>query len=265
LVLETQPPLRDGFGEFTVAAAALDAEVILETQVDALDITVLKGGAVAVGNWAREHGFFLPPDAPEVLDFYARRSPIFMATRFNAERAASQGLVEGQGTPVHVVIPTPNPWVPLRILALGRQPGDLIQADIFLMTDREPVMLPRAVEPNGSLEQRGFILERSEPASASLMRDLRSDSRSSWIPEGRPWLTYLRLNVPASTLTFDLAIDASGFGQPDPAAAGLSPDEPATADRAWGVVRALLWVTGAFVVMAAIARRRRPTPPARFA
>jgi hypothetical protein len=61
----------------------------MQKQIDALDITVLKGGAVAVGTWARENGFFLPPDAPEVLQFYASRSPYFMAARFNAAEAAS--------------------------------------------------------------------------------------------------------------------------------------------------------------------------------
>ena len=44
----------------------------------------------------------------------------------------------GDGTPVHVVIPTADPWVPLRILALGQQADDLVQADVFLLTDREP-------------------------------------------------------------------------------------------------------------------------------
>ena len=82
--------------------------MLLETEIDALDITVLKGGAVAVGTWARDHGYFLPPDAPEVLEFYAERSPIFLAARFNAERAAEQGVQRGEGTPIHVVIPTPT-------------------------------------------------------------------------------------------------------------------------------------------------------------
>ena len=54
--------------------AAESAEVLLETRVDALDITVLKGGAEAVGKWALDNGFALTPDAPEVLDFYAERS-----------------------------------------------------------------------------------------------------------------------------------------------------------------------------------------------
>src|SRR5215210_984935 len=80
LVLETQPPVPSA-GALTAFAAAdsARAEVLFETEVDALDITVLKGGGTAVGDWARERGYFLPPDAPEVLDFYAERSPIFLA------------------------------------------------------------------------------------------------------------------------------------------------------------------------------------------
>src|SRR5439155_8475425 len=88
LVQETQPqPLLAPGVAFAAADLAQRATVILKTKIDSLDVTVLKGGSVAVGNWARDHGFFLPPDAPEVLDFYAQRSPIFMAVRFNAARA----------------------------------------------------------------------------------------------------------------------------------------------------------------------------------
>ncbi|MEP6757989.1 MAG: DUF2330 domain-containing protein [Actinomycetota bacterium] len=230
------------------------AEVLMRAKVDSLDITVLKGGAVAVGNWAREHGFFLPPDAPEVLAFYADRSPIFMATRFNAQRAAAQGLAEGEGTPVHVVIPTPNPWVPLRILSLGRSPQDVIQADVFLLTDRAPAMLPQALSPNGDQNQQGIVQERSEPASASLMSDLRSDSRSKWIPNGPMWFTYLKIDTPASTLNHDLAIDASGFGHPDPIAAGYPPASVPipTPDAA----RTLLWLGAGLALVALFARRR---------
>ena len=46
---------------------------MLETTIDALNITILRGGADEVGLWARNNGFRLPPDAPEVLDFYAER------------------------------------------------------------------------------------------------------------------------------------------------------------------------------------------------
>src|SRR4051812_32572716 len=86
-------------------AAPAPAVVVYETSIDALDITVLKGGAVAVGDWARDHGFKLTPDAPEVLDFYAKRSPIFMAARFNAQAARDRGQQEGDGTPIHLTIP----------------------------------------------------------------------------------------------------------------------------------------------------------------
>ena len=70
-----------------------------------------------------EHGFRLPPDAPEVLDFYAARSPIFLAAVFDADAAAERGQAIGDGTPVHLTIPTDNPWVPLRILGLGKTAG----------------------------------------------------------------------------------------------------------------------------------------------
>ena len=43
---------------------------------------------------------------------------------------------------MHITIPTPNPWVPLRILALGKQPADRIDADVYLLTDRTPTLLP---------------------------------------------------------------------------------------------------------------------------
>ena len=85
LILETEP-LREEVDFLRVPApqSAGGVEVILETKVDALDITVLKGGGDEVGQWAIDHGFRLPPDAPEVLDFYAERSPIFLAAAFDA-------------------------------------------------------------------------------------------------------------------------------------------------------------------------------------
>jgi Uncharacterized protein conserved in bacteria (DUF2330) len=258
LVQETQPQ-PEGFALASGAAVAFDsAKVILEVKIDALDITVLKGGGTAVGNWAREHGYFLPPDAPEVLDFYAERSPIFMAARFDASRAARQGVGEGQGTPVHIVIPTPNPWVPLRILALGRPGGDLIQADVYLLTDTRPATLPQAVPSNGDSKQRGLIQEVSQAASSSLLADLRSDRGMRWLPKDDMWLTYLKVNQEAGTLVHDLAIDASGFGQPDPVAAGFSRPVPLP-DTPLGPVGWL--VLGTFAILLAIgaAEKRRAT------
>src|SRR5687768_10840420 len=81
---ETQPPVFAADAATAGGVRAESAKVLLETRIDALDLTVLEGGAAEVGVWAKEHGFALSPDAPEVLEFYAARSPIFLAARFDA-------------------------------------------------------------------------------------------------------------------------------------------------------------------------------------
>jgi hypothetical protein len=270
LVLETQPPLERAVAFDGAALAGAEATVILETEIDALDVVVLEGGGTAVGNWAREHGFFLPPDAPEVLDFYAERSPIFMAVRFDATRAKEQGLSAGDGTPVHVVIPTQNPWVPLRILGLGAGAVAPVEADVYLLTDREPSLLPAAVSPSGAafLEGRGIrpglVLERSERASSSLMADLRSDKGMRWLPADGMWLSYLRLNANAGDLTYDLAVDASGQGRPSLVAAGLG-RETASPGLTSSTGSTVLWVAIALLALLVLAgswERRRGGRPA---
>ena len=141
LVRETDP-VPEGLFLSAAAAASDKAEELMKVRIDALDVTVLRGGAAAVGQWATEHGFRLPPDAPEVLDFYAARSPIFLAAVFDADAAAQRGQSVGDGTPVHITIPTDNPWVPLRILALGKTATERVDADVYLLTDRRPALLP---------------------------------------------------------------------------------------------------------------------------
>ena len=80
LAQEVAPPVAERLRPRPRRRGASGAEVILETQIDALDITVLKGGGDEVGEWAVDNGFLLTPDAPEVLDYYAERS-VFMAAR----------------------------------------------------------------------------------------------------------------------------------------------------------------------------------------
>ena len=198
-------------------------EVLLEAKIDALDITVLKGGGAEVARWARANGFTLSPDAPEVLDFYAARSPIFMAARFNQARAQARGQLAGDGTPIHVTIPTPTPWVPLRILGLGKQPQETIDADVFLLTDRAPSILPvpSNVGARGAPTVQGITIERSESADVSLLRDLHADKGMGWVPTKGMWFSYLKISTPASVLRNDLAIDASGAGHPSFLAAGF--------------------------------------------
>ena len=215
LVREVRPPVTDlALRANSGVAAAASAEVLIEKRIDALDITVLKGGAQAVGQWATDHGFLLTPDAPEVLEFYASRSPIFLAARFDADAARARGVALGDGTPVHITIPTDNPWVPLRILGLGRQAGERVDADVFLLTDNQPVLLPGNDAP-------GMKLQRQERASATLLNDLRSDKGMDWVPASS-WLTYLRVQAAPGELTYDLAVDASGQGTPSRTAAGLN-------------------------------------------
>ena len=202
LARETQPqPEADG-AELRAVAASAPARVLLEARIDALDLTVLEGGAAAVGDWARDHGFQLTPDAPEVLDFYARRSPIFLAARFDAAAARARGQGIGDGTPIHLSIPTRTPWVPIRILALGRAPKEPVEADVYLLTEHKPSLLSGA----------GLRRELSQPASPSLLADLRSDKGMEWVPDGM-WLSYLRVDGAAAELDHDLAIDPAG-GRP---------------------------------------------------
>src|SRR6266540_3041008 len=53
LVRETEPPRRAARGALALsAAAAPTAEVLLEARVDALDLTVLRGGGPSVAEWA---------------------------------------------------------------------------------------------------------------------------------------------------------------------------------------------------------------------
>jgi hypothetical protein len=270
LVQETQlQAVRALAFDGAAEAAPAAAKVILKTEIDALDIVVLEGGGTAVGRWATEHGFFLPPDAPEVLDFYAERSPIFMAVRFDADRAGEQGLGEGDGTPVHVVIPTPNPWVPLRILGLGAAADAPVEADVYLLTDIEPAMLPAPVAPGvaaklPSAVRPGLVLEESRPASTSLLADLRSDEGMKWLPQDEMWLTYLRLDARAADLDYDLAIDASGAGQPSPVAAGLEPVPAPDPVRFDGFAAALWTAIGILVALgvAGLLERRRSGRPA---
>jgi hypothetical protein len=204
-----------------------------------------------VGDWAREHGFLLPPDVPEILDFYAERSPIFMAVRFNASRAANQGLNEGDGTPIHLVIPTDDPWVPLRILGLGAGSVAPVEADVYLLTDRAPAMLPAPVTPAAASlfadvgRRPGLVLERSEAVSSSLLSDLRSDKGMSWLPTSGMWLSYLRLDTTAGDLDYDLAIDASGAGRPSPVDAGFPSGVAPTTPS--GTPPSALWIAAALV------------------
>jgi len=83
---------------------------------------------------------------------------------------------------------------------------------VFLLTDREPALLP-VLGPD-------LTLAHSQPARKALLDDLRADAGMSWVPQSA-WLTKLEVDSAAADLNFDLAVDASGKESPSPVAAGL--------------------------------------------
>jgi hypothetical protein len=148
LAREVAPPVEEAEASFGATAdEGAGVDVILETEVDALDITVISGGGDAVGQWALDNGFLLTPDAPEVLDYYAERSPVFMAAKFDAQRAADLGQGAGDSTPIMATIPTDDPWVPadmwLSYLTVDAPAAEL---DYDLAVSNRPGVTPSLVD-----------------------------------------------------------------------------------------------------------------------
>ena len=231
--VERQAPVLE-FGQLKFLAAADTAQVILQTQIDSLDIVVLRGGADGVFNWVNDNGFDLPdgPATRHMLDFYASRSPYFLAARFDSDRAEEDGFVSGDGIPVQITMPTQRPWVPIHILHGAEPDTSVINADIFLLTPDRPNLL----------HGEGLELNISEPASEGLLDDLRSDKNMEWIPD-RGWLSHLVLETDAENLVYDLSV---GVGDTPPSFvdAGFTRVEP-TQDLldAFGLQR-LHWTNG---------------------
>ncbi len=209
---EIRPPAPDLALRSEASFGAAGAQVLYQTTIDALDITILRGGGDAVGRWATDHGFLLTPDTPEVLDFYSQRSKVFMAARFDATRAQQLGQHSGDGTPIMLTVPTDEPWVPLRILALGLGETRVVDADVFLLTDERPTLLTG---------DTGVRVARSVAASTGLLADLRSDQGMGWVPDAM-WLTYLQVETPAGALRHDLAISTHAGTLPSARLAGYT-------------------------------------------
>jgi hypothetical protein len=249
---EVTPPTHNADFASAAASPLRSAQVLYQTKIDALDITVLKGGGAEVGKWAVDHGFLLTPDAPAMLDFYGRRSPIFMAARFDATRAQQLGQTTGDGTPIMLTIPVREPWVPLHILSLGLDKATVVAADVFLLTDQQPKLLA-----GGS----GLSLQRNEAASTELLTDLRTDKGMGWVPSNM-WFTYLKLDVPAGQLGYDLAVSDHPNAVPLLADTGVlaSVARPvAVPERGWvtwPLVAAVITGTLTFGAVALVGRRR---------
>jgi hypothetical protein len=182
-------------------AVAASVHVLQQVKIDSLKVTVVRGGGPDVARWAEQNGFDLSPDAPSVFGAYSDAGAIFALARYDVADASRQGLIQGQGVVVQFTIPMKAPWMPMRILALGKAPTQIVDAELFVLTDDRPSFSPVI----GSIA--GMSVRANEPASAGLLSDLRGDRGMSWVPTSGMWFTALGLHAPASTVTADLSID----------------------------------------------------------
>lgn len=214
LFLEThpQPPeplIADGA---STAAAANSSVVVEQTQIEALKVTILKGSGQAVLDWCTHNGFVLNGETTAHLLKYAQGSPIFMAAKYDTSAAQARHQLQGDGVPLLLTMKIPHPWVPLEVLALD---GGQVQADLYFLTD-EPLNTtgiaaavgesPVGTEVPGAT---GFRVAFQEHMTPRLYQDLSSDRNMSWIWQNS-WLTYLTLDAPDTSVTYDLGITSSG-------------------------------------------------------
>jgi hypothetical protein len=222
---EFAPPVEQR--DLAFASAALPSPVVIEqVQVEALDVTVLKGTGEEVVTWCAHNGFLLPAETRDHLIQYARGSPIFMAAKYNTSRAQQRGLLSGDGVPLLITMKTPQLWVPLEVLANDNAP---VVADLFLLTD-DPVRTEGGAFGFGSAllggnvdGATGFNLVRQEPMHGALFQDLSSDRNMQWVPSSG-WLSYLTLSAPSAAVKYDLSLSTDAVIKL--AAFGTSPAKP---------------------------------------
>ena len=227
---ETHPLPEFALDGAAAPTAAKGAQVLQQVQVEALDITVLKGSGQEVVEWAQQNNFFIDQETHAHLLHYAQGSPIFMAAKYNTERARARGQLEGDGAPVLITMPTKRLWVPLEVLAIN---NPRVEADLYLLTDT-PVntsavgatigQSPVGTEVPGA---PGFQIAYQAPMNASLYRDLSTDRNMGWV-RSDSWLTYLTLNAPEPQVTYDLSLTSAGVIELAPYGTSLATIERAS-------------------------------------
>ena len=276
LELAFNPPPR--FATALEAPAAAGSIVVQQVQVEALDITVLKGSGQEVIEWCAQNGFALPTETMDHLLRYAQGSPVFMAAKYDNAAARARGMQSGDGVPLLITMHTPQLWVPLEVLA---NDGDAVNADLFLLTDQQlqpaqpvPVFtLPGFTfgSSNSVDGATGFTIAGSKPLDTQLDSDLSSDRNMSWMPS-QGWLTYLQLRASGESVTYDLGIGTDGlirlatFGTPPAKTVSVQQAAPATVAPAWVYAGAsggslLLVAATALAVRVRSRRRQRPGGP----
>jgi len=234
LALETQPQPSGPI--FAADTAASTAQVIQQVQIEALNVTVIRGSGQEIINWATSNGFFIPGDARAHLLAYANASPIFMAAKYDTAAVQARHQQQGDGVPVLITMKLPAIWVPLEVLALD---GQSVNADLYFLTD-EPLNTSAwnakiGQSPVGSQVPGapGFDVAFQEPMNSSLYHDLSTDRNMGWV-WSNSWLTYLNLNAPSQAITYDMGIGSDGIIHLAPY--GTSPMEIAAGQQAAGLL-----------------------------
>src|SRR2546428_10983472 len=108
-----QPEILDL--RFAAAPAGKSVEVLQQVKVRALDITVLRGSGQAVLDWAADNGFAVDAETRLHVMHYAMGSPVFMAAKYNAERARQQRPLVGAGAPGRGPLHSARPSDPIEV------------------------------------------------------------------------------------------------------------------------------------------------------
>src|SRR6266496_26846 len=270
---ETHPIVHSPVA-FEAAGTADSVQVLQQVKIEALDIAVLRGSGQAVLDWASSNGFSVNGDTRSHLLIYAKGSPIFMAAKFDTAAARARHQIQGDGAPILITMRTTHLWVPLEVLALD---GQQVQADVYLLTDgpvnTSDVGALVGQSPVGSEipGATGFTVAFQEKMNPTLFHDLSTDRNMGWVWQNS-WVTYLNLDAPDSTVTYDLGVSPKGvirlahFGTPPmavvdvPAAQALPswlPQMPiGTPQVLLGVVFLLVVGSGLFLVFRSRARSR---------
>jgi hypothetical protein len=262
LVREFTPPVADTkLQAASGAPGAATAQVIQQTTVEAVDLTVLKGSADEVLQWCRDNDFALNDETRAHIEMYAKSSPIFMAAKYNVDKARQLGRFQGDGTPVLITMPTPSMWVPLEVLANAFDPVD---ADIFLLTDARPTTgqefglfgIPTSSVGDELPGAPGFTVQQQERMNASLHTDLASDRNMDWVPS-TGWVTHLTITAQSPTVDYDMSVSPGGdirlvsFARPldghDTPPSSYAPQP----HMAWSSLAALLGMISAVIATAA--------------
>jgi hypothetical protein len=205
-------PQRFAFDGPVQAAASNSAQVIEQVQVEALNVTIIKGSGQEIVAWVVKNGFTLDEETHDHLMVYAQGSPIFMAAKYDTHLAQQRHQLQGDGVPLLITMKTAHPWVPLEVLALGNQQ---VEADLYFLTD----MPLNTSDLNAHIGQSavgstvpgatGLKLVFQEQMNDQLYHDLSTDRNMSWVWRNS-WFTYLSLDAPSPQVTYDLGVTGDG-------------------------------------------------------